>query len=169
MSLVRVKNDDGIIDTFLGVASGDHIDSFIYDVISNYKNNLMNVQELIHTITDKEEVKSYLIEILEAFQKMDYYRLNDLLRDDCFYQDMTKTSFLLRQKEIFYFFQKQGDTFLNVSTNICTECLCNKPVFVLTGNNSETRYGIYIEFVKDEIVDIFLCSQQSSYLGQLPF
>ncbi|MEM0519581.1 hypothetical protein [Aequorivita flava] len=129
----------------------------------------MKAQELVQKIAKKEEVKSYLLEILSAFQNMDYHKLNDLLKEDFLYEDMQKTAFIYRQKEIFQYFKKQGDTFLNLSTNICTGCLCSEPVFVLTGNNSGTRYGIYIEFVKDKIVDIYFCSEQSSYLGLMPF
>ncbi|MBZ0328283.1 MAG: hypothetical protein K8F54_11800 [Altibacter sp.] len=129
----------------------------------------MKARELISKMTSKETNKTYLNTVLSAFQNMDYYMLNNLLRDDCFYQDMRKTSFIYRQKEIFQYFKKQGDTFLNLSTNLCTGCLCSEPVFVFTGNNSGTRYSIYIEFVKDNIVDIYFCSEQSSYLGLMPF
>ena len=129
----------------------------------------MKAQELITRMTTKEVNRTYLSAVLSAFQNMDYHELNDLLHEDCFYQDMRKTSFIYRQKETFQYFKKQGDTFLNLSTNICTGCLCSEPVFVLTGNNSGTRYGIYIEFVNDNIVDIYFCSEQSSYLGLMPF
>ena len=129
----------------------------------------MKTLELIHKIAKKERVRTYLQDVLEAFQTMDYHKLNDLLYEDCLYEDMKKTSFIYRQMRIFQFFREQGDTFLNLSTNICTGCLCSEPVFVLTGNNSETKYGIYVKFVEDEIVDIFICSEQSSYLGLMPF
>ncbi len=129
----------------------------------------MEAQELIKKIAKKEEVKTYLIQVLEAFQAMDYHKLNDLLYEDCFYQDMKKTAFIYHQKNIFQYYSEQGDTFLNLTTNICTGCLCSEPVFVLTGNNSGTKYGIYVKFVKDEIVDIFICSEQSSNLGLMPF
>jgi hypothetical protein len=96
---------------------------------------------------------------------LDNHELNDLLEDECYYQDMTKTSFLIKQKQIFQYCQKQGDAFLNLSNNIWIGCLCNEPVFVLSGNNSGNKYEIYIEFVNDEIVDVFLCSRQSDNLG----
>ena len=129
----------------------------------------MEAQELIKKIAKKQEVKTYLIHVFDAFQLMDYHKLNDVLYDDCFYEDMKKPSFIYRQKQIFQYFRKQGDSSLNLSTNICTGCLCSEPVFVLTGNTSGAKYGIYVKFVKDDIVDIFICSEQSDYLGLMPF
>lgn len=129
----------------------------------------MEAQELIQKIAKKEEVKSYLIEVLQAFQAMDYHKLNDLLEEDTYYEDMKKTSFIYQQKGIFSKFHAKGDTHLNLSTNICTGCLCSEPVFVLTGNVSGTRYAIYIKFIEDEIVDIYRCSEQSGDLDLMPF
>ena len=129
----------------------------------------MNVQQLNQNIATKKEVKSYLIKVLEAFQKMDYHKLNDLLENDCYYEDMNKTDFIYQQQRIFQFLRKHGNTKLDVSTNICTGCLCSEPVFVFTGNKSGTKYGICVKFVEDEIVDIFLCDEQSDHLGLMPF
>lgn len=129
----------------------------------------MEAQELIQKIAKNEDVKSYLIEVLHAFQTMDYHRLNDLLENDTYYEDMKKTSFIYHQKGIFSKFQKQGDTHLNLSTNICTGCLCSEPVFVLTGNVSGSTYAIYIKFIEDEIVDIYRCWEQSGDLDVIPF
>lgn len=129
----------------------------------------MKAQQLIKKIAKKENVKQHLIKVLEAFKKMDYHKLNELLENDCYYEDMNKTSFIYRQKRIFQFLRKQGNTKLNISTNICTGCLCSEPVFVFIGNKSGTKYGIYVKFVEDEIVDIFFCAEQSDHLGLMLF
>lgn len=121
----------------------------------------MKAQELVRIIAKTQEIKSYLIQVLEAFQNMDYHKLNDLLDDDAYYEDMKKTAFIYRQMQIFKEFKSKGDTKLNLSTNICTGCLCSEPVFVLTGNNSGLKYAIYVQFTEGEITDIYWCSQQS--------
>jgi hypothetical protein len=128
----------------------------------------MEAQELILSIAKNEDLKNQLIQILDAYKIMDYHKLNDLL-DDGYYEDMPKTAFIYKQKRIFSYMQKKGDTHLNLSTNICTGCLCGKPVFVLTGNQSGLKYGIYVEFLNEDIVDIFICSEQSDTFGMLPF
>lgn len=128
----------------------------------------MEVQELIHSMAKKEALKTQLIQILDAFQEMDYHKLNDLLEEG-FYEDLRKTAFIYRQKHIFNYMEKRGDTHLKLSTNICTGCLCGKPVFVLTGNESGLKYGIYVEFLDDAITDIFRCSEQSDGFGLPPF
>ncbi|TYA56697.1 hypothetical protein [Formosa maritima] len=129
----------------------------------------MEVQELIMSIAKQEEAKNHLSQVLDAYKLMDYHKLNYLL-DEGYYQDMQKTAFIYKQKQIFNYMQKKGDTHLNLSTNICTGCLCGKPVFVLTGNQSGLIYAIYVEFLNNDIVDIFICSEQSnSSFGMLPF
>jgi len=130
--------------------------------------NTMQAQELIHKIEVKEEVKSYLIQVLEAFQNMDYHKLNELLDEDTYYEDFKKPAFIYQQMQYFKEFQKLGDTKLNLSTNICTGCLCSEPVFVLTGNTSGHKYAIYIQFTQGEITDIFRCSEQSNSFDCLP-
>ncbi|NND23212.1 MAG: hypothetical protein HKN86_00820 [Acidimicrobiia bacterium] len=128
----------------------------------------MQAQELVNKIAAKEEVKSFLIYVLEAFQNMDYHRLNDLLDEESYYEDMKKPAFIYRQMQIFKEFRQKGDSYLLLSTNICTGCLCNEPVFVLTGNNSGHKYAIYVQFTQGEITDIFRCSEQSNGLNCLP-
>lgn len=130
----------------------------------------MQVQGLVQNIETSEKVKSHLIQVLEAFQNLDYHKLNDLLDDDSYYEDIKKTAFIYKQMQIFKELRKKGDTHLNLSTNICTGCLCSEPVFVLTGNKSGHKYAIYIQFTQGEITDIFRCSEQSDWLnGMLPF
>ena len=132
----------------------------------------MEVQELVQKIATKEVVKSFLIQFLDAFQNMDYHKLNDLLDEEAYYQDMKKTAFIYKQMQIFKEFRKKGDTYLNLSTNICTGCLCNdpQPVFVFTGNTSGHKYAIFVEFTEGEITDIYRCSEQSDWLdGMMPF
>ncbi|NCO62254.1 MAG: hypothetical protein GW839_01300 [Flavobacteriales bacterium] len=132
----------------------------------------MEVQELVQKIATKEVVKSFLIQVLDAFQNMDYHKLNDLLDEEAYYQDMKKTAFIYKQMQIFKEFRKKGDTYLNLSTNICTGCLCNdpQPVFVFTGNTSGHKYAIFVEFTEGEITDIYRCSEQSDWLdGMMPF
>ena len=128
----------------------------------------MKAQELIQKIANTEETKSFLINVLEAFQNMDYHRLNDLLDNDAYYEDMRKPGFLYQQMNIFSEFKSMGDTHLKLSTNICTGCLCSEPVFVLTGNNSGHKYAIYIQFTQGEITDIYHCSEQSDGFDCLP-
>jgi len=129
----------------------------------------MKPSELIDSMTRKETLKSQLIHILEAFQQMDYHKLNQLL-DEGYYEDMPKTAFIYKQKRIFTYLQQKGDTQLHLSTNICTGCLCGKPVFVFTGNHSGLTYGVYVAFLNDAIVDVFRCSEQSSSsFGLMPF
>ena len=110
------------------------------------------------------------MEVLEAFQNMDYHRLNDFLDDDTYYEDMKKTAFIYRQMQVFKEFRKKGDTNLLLSTNICTGCLCSdpQPVFVFTGNNSGHKYAIYVQFTEGEITDIYRCSEQSNLFDCLP-
>ena len=108
----------------------------------------MQAKTLIHKIATTQETKSYLIQVLEAFQNMDHHKLNDLLDEDTYYEDFKKPAFIYQQMQYFKEFQKLGDTKLNLSTNICTGCLCSEPVFVLTGNTSGHKYAIYIQFNK---------------------
>ena len=70
--------------------------------------------------------------------------------------------------QIFKEFKSKADTYLNLTTNICTGCLCSEPVFVLTGNNSGHKYAIYIQFTQGEITDIYRCSEQSNAFNCLP-
>ena len=128
----------------------------------------MKAQELIQKITNTEETKSFLINVLEAFQNMDYHRINDLLDNDAYYEDMRKPGFIYQQMNIFSELKSMGDTHLKLSTNICTGCLCSEPVFVLTGNNSGHKYAIYIQFTQGEITDIYHCSEQSDGFDCLP-
>ncbi|MCX7549034.1 hypothetical protein OS188_13845 [Xanthomarina sp. F1114] len=129
----------------------------------------MEPSELIDSIAKKDTLKSHLIHILEGFQQMDYHALNQLL-DEGYYEDLKKTSFIYQQMQIFKAFQRKGDSHLNLSTNICTGCLCSEPVFVLTGNNSGHKYAIYVEFTQDDITDIYRCALQSDYFECLsPF
>lgn len=128
----------------------------------------MEAQELVHKIAAREEIKSFLIEVINAFQSMDYHRLNDLLDEEAYYEDMRKTAFIYRQKNIFNELQNKGDKHLKLSTNICTGCLCSEPVFVFTGNNSGHKYAIYVQFTQGEITDIFRCSEQSDGFDCLP-
>lgn len=128
----------------------------------------MEAQTLIQKIAQTEEVKSFLINVLEAFQNMDYHRLNDLLDIDAYYEDMKKTAFIYRQMQVFNELKSKGDTNLKLSTNICTGCLCSEPVFVLTGNNSGHKYAIYVQFTQGEITDIYRCSEQSNDFECLP-
>lgn len=129
----------------------------------------MQAQDLVQNIETSEKIKSHLIQVLEAFQNLDYHKLNDLLDDDTYYEDIKKTAFIYKQMQIFKELRKKGDTHLNLSTNICTGCLCSEPVFVLTCNKCGHKYAIYIQFTQGEIIDIFRCSEQSDWLGILPF
>jgi hypothetical protein len=128
----------------------------------------MEAQELVRKIATREEVKSYLIEVLEAFQNMDYHKLNDLLDEETYYEDMKKTAFIYKQMQIFKELRTKGDTNLLLSTNICTGCLCSEPVFVFTGNKSGHKYAIYVQFTQGEITDIYRCSQQSNIFDCIP-
>tara|TARA_R110002033_G_scaffold30249_4_gene67217 strand:+ start:6156 stop:6548 length:393 start_codon:yes stop_codon:yes gene_type:complete len=128
----------------------------------------MQAQELVHKIATTQEIKSYLVQVLEAFQNMDYHKLNDLLDEEAYYEDIKKTAFIYKQMQIFKELKSKGDTQLNLSTNICTGCLCSEPVFVLTGNNSGHKYAIYVQFTQGEITDIFRCSEQSNGFDCLP-
>jgi len=132
----------------------------------------MQPQELVQNIETSEKVKSQLLQVLDAFQNMDYHKLNDLLDEECYYEDMKKIAFIYKQMQIFKELRKKEDTYLNLSTNICTGCLCSdpQPVFVLTGNNSGLKYAIFVEFTEGEITDIYRCSEQSDWLdGMMPF
>lgn len=129
----------------------------------------MPVKRLVEKIATKPEVKSYVIDVLEAFQHMDDHKLNTLLVDELRYENLDKKDFIYQQKNIFSIFKNAGDTFLELSTNICTGCLCSEPVFVLTGNTSNKKYAIYMQFTKGEITDVFRCSEQSQGLGLMPF
>ncbi|WP_417889175.1 hypothetical protein [Xanthomarina gelatinilytica] len=129
----------------------------------------MEPADLIQTVAKTETLQSQLSHILDAFQQMDYHKLNTVL-DDGYYEDMPKTAFIYRQQRIFKFMQSKGDTHLKLSTNICTGCLCGKPVFVFTGNHSGLTYGVYVAFLGDAIVDVYRCSEQSSSsFGLMPF
>ena len=129
----------------------------------------MPVKKLVEKITTKPEVKSYIIEVLEAFQNMNTNKLNTLLDEGLRYENLEKKEFIYQQKNIFSVFKNAGDTRLELSTNICTGCLCSEPVFVLTGNKSNKKYAIYMQFTKGEITDIFRCAEQSQGLGLMPF
>lgn len=128
----------------------------------------MQAQALIHKIATTQETKSYLIQVLDAFQNLDYHKLNNLLDEESYYEDMKKTAFIYQQMQIFKEFKSKADTYLNLTTNICTGCLCSEPVFVLTGNNSGHKYAIYIQFTQGEITDIYRCSEQSNAFNCLP-
>ncbi|MEN3322231.1 hypothetical protein VP395_00700 [Mariniflexile soesokkakense] len=128
----------------------------------------MQAQELIQKLATKETVKSFLIQVLEAFQNMDYHRLNELLEDEANYDNMKKTPYVHQQIQVFKEFKEKGDTRLLLSTNICTGCLCSEPVFVFTGNTSGHKYAVYVQFTEGEITDIFRCSEQSDGFDCLP-
>jgi hypothetical protein len=108
--------------------------------------------------------------VLEVFQNMDYHKLNELLDEEAYYEDMKKTAFKYQQMQIFKELRKKGETYLNLSTNICTGCLCSdpKPVFVFTGNTSGLKYAIFVEFTDGEITDIYRRSEQSNSFDCLP-
>ena len=130
----------------------------------------MEATELITTIAQTELLKTKLQETLAAYENLDYHLLNEVLDDDCLYEDMRKTSFIIRQKKIFDSLLKKGDTKMLLSTNICTGCLDCAPVFVLTGNHSGFKHALYFEFTGDMITDIFRCSEQSNWLDWMePF
>lgn len=130
----------------------------------------MQPAQLIDQLAQNETAKSNLLQIISAYQQLDYHLLNDLLDEDCLYEDMRKTSFILKQKRIFDAMRKKGDTELLLSTNICTGCLCSAPVFVFTGNQSGVKHALYFEFTGDIITDIFRCWEQSELLkGEMPF
>ncbi|WP_417875094.1 hypothetical protein [Xanthomarina gelatinilytica] len=129
----------------------------------------MEPSDLIQTVAKTEALQTQLSHILDAFQQMDYHKLNTVL-DDGYYENLPKTAFVYRQQRIFKFMQNKGDTHLKLSTNICTGCLCGKPVFVFTGNHSGLTYGVYVAFLGDAIVDVYRCSEQSnSFFGLMPF
>lgn len=130
----------------------------------------MKATQLIQTLAQTATLKTKLQQTLAAYQNLDYHLLNEVLDDACLYQDMRKTSFILEQKKIFDSLRKKGDTQMLLSTNICTGCLCGKPLFVLTGNNSGFKHALYFEFTGDVITDIFRCSEQSDWLDWMePF
>ena len=130
----------------------------------------MEATALILELSKSETQKSQITEILNAYQKLNYHDLNDLLDDEGYYQDMRKTSFILYQKRIFDSLRKKGDTKMSLSTNICTGCLCGAPLFVLIGNHSGFKYALYFEFTNDIVTDIYMCSQQSDLLDwMMPF
>lgn len=130
----------------------------------------MKATQLIDTLAQTITIKTKLQETLGAYQNLDYHTLNDVLDDDCLYQDMRKTSFILEQKKIFNSLRKMGDTRMLLFTNICTGCLCSAPVFVLIGNHSGFKHALYFEFTGDVITDIFRCSEQSDILDWMePF
>lgn len=128
----------------------------------------MTAQELAEQTSHTKQEKSTFVKLLEAYQNMDYHTINDLLDDDAYYEDMRKPGFIYAQKNIFQEFKSKGDTHLNLSTNICTGCLCNEPVVVFTGNHSGHRYAIYIQFTQGEITDIYRCIQESDYFDCIP-
>ncbi len=124
----------------------------------------MEATQLIQNLAQTELLKTNLEKILDAYKTLDYHLLNEVLDEDCLYQDMRKTSFILEQKKIFDSLRKKGDTHMLLSTNICTGCLKNSPLFVLTGNHSGWKHGLYFEFTGDVVTDIFRCSGQSDWL-----
>ena len=125
---------------------------------------MMDAKQLIAHLAPTKVVKYQLESILAAYERLDYHILNDTLDENCLYENMRKTSFVLLQKRIFESLRKQGDTKMLLSTNICTGCLCHAPVFVFTGDNSGFKHALYFEFTGDVITDIFRCSEQSDIL-----
>ena len=124
----------------------------------------MKATQLIDKVTHNQIIKSRLQLIIAAYQTLDYHKLNAYLDDNCMYEDMRKTSFVLHQKRIFNSLRRKGDTHMSLSTNICTGCLCNEPLFVFTGNHSGFRHALYFKFTGDSITDIFRCTEQSDWL-----
>lgn len=130
----------------------------------------MEATQLINKITHSEMIKTKLEQIFAAYQTLDDHRLNDYLDDDCLYEDMCKTSFVLHQKRRFDSLRKKGDTYMLLSTNICTGCPCSEPIFVFTGNHSGFKHAFYFEFTTNFITDIYRCSEQSDWLDWMePF
>ena len=130
----------------------------------------MEATQLIDTLAQTSALKTKLQKTLAAYQNLDYHLLNEMLDDDCLYQDMRKTSFIIQPKKIFDSLRKKGDTKMLLSTNICTGCLCSAPVFVLRGNHSGFKHALSFEFTEDVITDIFRCSEQSDWLEwMMPF
>lgn len=142
---------------------------FLKKQLSSIKTTtVMEALELINKIGRTTEIKSHLLEVIDAFQRMDYHTLSDILDDETYYQDKSKTTFIYNQRYIFKELQKLRDSYLNLSTDICTGCMCNEPIFVFTGNESGRRYAIYIEFTAGDITDIYLCSIKSHISVCLP-
>ncbi|TYB71517.1 hypothetical protein ES677_10620 [Bizionia gelidisalsuginis] len=128
----------------------------------------MEAVALIEKLGTTEKIQLHLLQVIDAFQNMDYHTLNDILDNGTYYQDMKKTAFIYRQQYIFNALQNLGDTYLNLSTDICTGCMCNEPIFVFTGNQSGRRYAIYIQFTQGKITDIFKCAIKSHMFDCLP-
>jgi hypothetical protein len=57
--------------------------------------------------------------ILESFQKMDAWRIDDLLDDNKTYQEATKDAFIEKLEAVFLQFKKCGDTFLEIHEGTC--------------------------------------------------
>lgn len=130
----------------------------------------MEATQLINQLAQTNLLKTKLHQVLKAYENLDYHLLNDELDDNCLYENMRKTSFIIHQKKIFDSLRKKGDTKMLLSTNICSSCLCGEPLFVLTGNHSGFKHGLYFEFTGDVITDIFRCSEQSDWLKwMMPF
>lgn len=86
----------------------------------------MEAEQLIHKIATKEDVKSFLIQVLEAFQNMDYHKLNDLLNEEAYYEDMKKLpSSTNKWKSLKSFVKKETLIFLYLQIFAQAVCVAN--------------------------------------------
>lgn len=107
--------------------------------------------------------------ICYAIMCMDSNFLFDLLDDGIDYEDIGKTSFVIKLKNRFIEHKIMGDSELVMDLDYCLGCNCDKPICRFIGNNSKKHFGLYFEMKDDKIIDIYHCNLYgSSNLDDLP-
>lgn len=98
---------------------------------------------------------------------MDQHWITALLSDDINYEDIGKSKFIDKLKRRFSYHKKVGDTELFLELDVCKSCNCNYPVCKFTGNNSGKHFGLFFDFKKDQIIDIYHCNLYGSNTNPL--
>lgn len=100
---------------------------------------------------------NYFTLICHAIMRMDSNNLFELLDDDIDYEDIGKTSFVLKLKNRFIEHRIMGDTEMKLDLDHCLGCNCDQPVCRFIGNNSKSEFALFFDIKENRIVDIYPC------------
>lgn len=115
----------------------------------------MNTENTSHPITTHKEA------IVHFISKMDIEMLDTFLTKNRTYQDLRKDRFIFLLEEAFTKAQHLGNTHFLVYEGKCGGCKENFGCsgFTFLGNETNHYMDIIVKSEKDEVSDIFECSQ----------
>lgn len=106
-------------------------------------------------------LKTHAETVLYFIQRLDIEMIDDLLKDDRTYQEMSKKVFLDKLDNAFQEFLDGGDSFLKMYGGYCSceECNYKSCGYCFIGNHSKNYFNLIVEIENDEIKDIYECRQ----------